>query len=45
MESMTEECQLEFSKAASNVPDYAKMQGASSGRSNLQTPPHTISIL
>lgn len=28
MESMTQECQLEFSKAASTVPDYAKMQGA-----------------
>lgn len=28
MESMTEECQMEFSKAASTVPDYAKMQGA-----------------
>lgn len=29
MESMTEECQVEFSKAASSVPEYAKMQGAS----------------
>ena len=30
MESMTEECQLEFSTAASSVPQYAKMQGTQS---------------